>query len=41
MWKQCEATNGTYTFKDLLIAHEILNVQEENERKYQEWMANK
>lgn len=38
MWRQHEATDGTYTFADLLAAHEILNVKEANQLAYQEWM---
>jgi len=37
MWKQCEATDGTYTFEDLLIANEILDVKEANQAGYKEW----
>ena len=40
MWQQHEATDGTYTFSDLLVAHEILNVKEANQLAYQEWMKN-
>lgn len=41
MWKQHEATDGTYTFEDLLIAHEILDIQNLNKQRYQEWTRQK
>ncbi|WP_459996677.1 DUF6889 family protein [Paradesulfitobacterium aromaticivorans] len=31
MWQQCQLWDGTYTFRDLLDAHEILRVKSENE----------
>jgi hypothetical protein len=40
MWQQHEAKDGTYTFKDLLIAHEILDVKETNDRAFADWKAN-
>ena len=33
MWRQHELWDGTYTFSDLLDAHELLNVRYENERR--------
>jgi hypothetical protein len=30
MWRQCETWDGTYDFEDLMDAHELLDVQEEN-----------
>ena len=30
MWKQHEIWDGTYSFSDLLDAHEMINVQNEN-----------
>jgi len=33
MWKQHEVFDGTYTFDDLLDAHEIIQVKIENERR--------
>lgn len=39
MWQQHEATDGTYTLAQLLIAHEILNVKEANQLAYQQWLA--
>lgn len=35
LWRQCEATNGTYDIDDLLDALEYLDVKEENERRQQ------
>jgi hypothetical protein len=31
MWRQCETWDGTYSFIDLLDAHEILDVKSANE----------
>jgi len=39
MWKQKETFDGTYTGDDLLEAHEILDVKEETERRWQEYAA--
>ena len=36
MWKQCEVWDGTYTFSDLLDAHEILAVENENQHRAHE-----
>lgn len=33
VWRQHELWDGTYSFADLLDAHEMLNVQYENERR--------
>jgi hypothetical protein len=38
MWAQHQATDGTYTFEDLMIAHEILNTKDENEAAYKRWL---
>jgi hypothetical protein len=40
MWKQHEAIDGTYTFEDLLIAHEILDIQAINKLRFEEWRVN-
>lgn len=37
MWKQHELWDGTYTLGDLLDAHEILIVKQENQRRFYEW----
>jgi hypothetical protein len=41
MWRQHEAIDGTYSFEDLLVAHELLDVKEVNEALYREWEARK
>jgi hypothetical protein len=41
MWKQHEAIDGTYTFEDLLVAHEILDVKEANEIALNEYIEAK
>lgn len=33
MWKQHETWDGTYTFDDLLDAHEMIAVKYENKRR--------
>jgi hypothetical protein len=33
MWKHHEAIDGTYSFSDLLDAHEIMMVKYENEKR--------
>jgi hypothetical protein len=38
MWKQKEATDGTYNFHDLLVAHEILDVTQVNKNVVSEWL---
>jgi hypothetical protein len=38
MWLQREVNDGTYTFLDLLIVHELLDVKEANEAALQEWV---
>nr|DAR08474.1 MAG TPA: hypothetical protein [Caudoviricetes sp.] len=40
MWKQHELWDGTYTFKDLLDAHEIILVNNENRRREAEAKEN-
>nr|DAP01124.1 MAG TPA: hypothetical protein [Caudoviricetes sp.] len=37
MWKQHELWDGTYTFSDLLDAHEMILVTHENQRRAEEW----
>jgi hypothetical protein len=37
MWRQHEVWDGTYTFDDLLDAHEMLAVKAENRRRAEEW----
>ena len=39
MWQQHEVWDGTYTLEDLLDAHEILSVKNENMRRVQEAAA--
>jgi len=34
MWRQCEAWDGAYTLGDLLDAHEMIAVREENRARY-------
>ena len=36
MWNQHEVFDGTYDFDDLMDAHEILMVRQENKRRAQE-----
>jgi hypothetical protein len=36
MWKQHEAWDGTYTLDDLLDAHEMLAIKNENEKRAME-----
>lgn len=38
MWLQRELRDGTYDFKDLLDAHEMLDVKEQNESIAFEWV---
>jgi hypothetical protein len=37
MWKQHEVWDGTYTLDDLMDAHEILAVKQENQRRAEEY----
>ncbi len=37
MWRQHETWDGTYSFEDLLDAHEILDIKAENERRMRDW----
>lgn len=37
MWKLHETFDGTYTIDDLLDAHEILDVRDENEARAHRW----
>jgi hypothetical protein len=39
MWQQHETWDGTYTLDDLLNAHEILAVKNENEHRAREAAA--
>ena len=39
IWQHKDAINGTYKFKDLLDAHEILDVKEANQIAFEEWKA--
>lgn len=41
MWRQHELWDGTYSFNDLLDAHEMLNVKYENERRANKAVAEK
>ncbi|WP_302225955.1 DUF6889 family protein [Veillonella magna] len=36
MWRQHEVRDGTYSFRDLLDAHEIMAVKAENRRRAEE-----
>jgi hypothetical protein len=38
IWQQHQATDGTYSFIDLLTAHEMLDVKEANEANYKDWL---
>ena len=37
MWRHSELFDGTYNFDDLLDAHELLDLKEENERRAREY----
>lgn len=37
MWRLHETFDGTYTIDDLMDAHEILDVKEENEARIRRW----
>lgn len=37
MWEHKDAINGTYKFKDLLDAHEMLDVKEANKIAFDNW----
>lgn len=41
IWQQHELWDGTYSFSDLLDAHEILDVKYENERRARKAAENK
>lgn len=41
MWQQHELWDGTYSFNDLLDAHEMMNVKYENERRANKAAAKK
>lgn len=38
MWRQYELYDDTYTFEDLLDAHEMMAVQAENQRRHMDAM---
>ena len=40
LWRQRETWDGTYTLGDLLNAHEMIAVREENRRRAQEQRRN-
>ena len=37
LWHQRETWDGTYNGDDLLDAHELLDLRDENERRWREW----
>ncbi|HEX4209510.1 MAG TPA: hypothetical protein VHY56_03890 [Candidatus Binataceae bacterium] len=37
IWTHREIFDGTYSFEDLLDAHELLDFREENQRRAAEW----
>lgn len=37
LWKQHETFDGTYTLDDLIDAHEMLDLKEENQSRAQAW----
>ncbi|WP_427112440.1 DUF6889 family protein [Megasphaera sueciensis] len=37
MWKQHEVWDGTYTLSDLLDAHEMIMVKNENKRRAEDY----
>lgn len=39
MWKQHEVFDGTYSLEDLLDAHEMLLVMNENKRRAEDYAA--
>lgn len=39
MWQQHELWDGTYTLTDLLDAHEMMLVKQENQRRFDEWQS--
>lgn len=41
VWKQRETFDGTYTFEDLLDAHEILDIKAENENRLEAFSKSK
>lgn len=38
LWQQHQVKDGTYNFKDLLIAHDLLNLKEANQQRYEQWV---
>jgi len=38
MWAHHQVKDGTYSFKDLLDAHELLDFKEINQARFEEWM---
>ena len=41
VWKQKETFDGTYSFEDLLDAHEILDIKAENENRLDSWVKSR
>jgi hypothetical protein len=39
LWKLHETFDGTYTVDDLLDINEVLDVQAENQQRFNEWKA--
>lgn len=39
LWTHREAIGDAFTFEDLLDAHELLDVREQNEADYRKWQA--
>ena len=39
LWSHKEIFDGTYSFEDLLDAHELLNVRDENKRRLDDYKA--
>jgi hypothetical protein len=39
MWRQHQCWDGTYTLDDLMDAHEVMDLKEENERRAHEYLA--
>ena len=37
LWRQYEASDGTYDVEDLCDVLEFLDIKDENERRYLEW----
>lgn len=39
LWTHREAISGVFSFEDLLDAHELLDVREQNEVDFRRWQA--